>query len=382
MIDKKIKTWVYGIWACCMLNSVELVGQSKMKLHFSTLSGYEHNVFNANRNTVVVLDDGVDLALRSGYYQKVKFYHVLSFKKNNHDLNVSSTLQHDYFPILSEASLFRPSIKARYSLTLKKKHKLSLSSRFNRYITNRPEDQEEVINPPRAYHRRQYWLRYQVKYKPRSSFYIEGNIRNNKYLTEEDRTFWYESTGISTGVSHRMKKGKKQSQFLESKLSFNRREYTDIQFDFESDKEVEKLREWSYLLFNSYYTLERKKLYKLSIGMQFIQRNDIIQNRFGYNQYQFLLRYDCNYKKVMISFKGSLAHRQYHSIKARKGEDNLLIHNYIRSNIGFTYKVENNIDIVANLNWISRQRNFSNGAVSFLSYNNANINFGIKYKIR
>ena len=355
--------------------------QSDFDLSFASSTGYEYNVFNANANQFIIRDSVEETALQSSYFQRIQIATGWSIKSKHHALKLNGSWQQDYFPELKIANLTRPNARIRYTLKINKKHSFSLTAQYRGYQTQRPEDDTEVLRPPRAYHRYNGLGKYSWKPFKGTSMYFQGGLIKHIYKTTVLREFFYDAWESEVGLTQRLFKSKKQSHSIGVRAEYAVRHYFDANIDPMTNDETIKKREWRYLRLTGTYAWSLRKRLKISIGASADERQDILQNRYGYRQYQSFLKIALKSKKFDFSVRGSAARRNYHTLRANSESVELLRHDYLRANINLVWKVSKRLHVIGRASGISRIRNLPDGARSFLSYDNALVSLGLKFNL-
>lgn len=372
----RVALWVFSVFC-----SISISGQSNFDLRIGSRAGYEYNVFNVNADKVIENNGTSVRALKSAYFQNVNLYTSWKIKSKHHEFGLNGDWSKDYFPQLNVANLLQSNIGIRYKLKMHKRHSLSINGKLKKYETNRPEDDTEVLRPPRAYNRLQYSIRYNLKLFSKSKIYIQATARDNQYITDSNREFYYNSLKYTFSYEQKLYSSKKISHSWNTRAGYETRFYNDIEYDELSDEESIEEREWRYYSFSTEYELKIKKKFKLVTGASAIMREDLIQNRFGYRQLQPYIKLGIDRNKINVSMKGSVARREFQTLKANASTDIPLIHNYIRGSLSIKYKVSKKLHFDLKARVVSRSRNLPFEATSFLAYDNALISLGVKYMI-
>ena len=357
------------------------LGQSGFDLSVESRGGYEYNVFNANENRTINRGDEVVLALQSGYFQHFNVSSGLKLEGKYHKLQLDASLKYDYFPELREATLMRPKIGLKYTFKFNKAHSLAFGGNYNMYNTNRPADDTEVLLAPRSYKRLKYNAKYTLKLFKGNQLYVKAERIQNDYRTAENRIFIYKANELTASLSQRLFNSKKQSHSIGVKFRHAVRFYEDVTFFEDSEEEIEREREWQYFVLTGEYSWRMKKKFKLTLGFIGTERRDIIQDRFGYRNYQPYLKFSIKRKRVELSLKTSVARRDYFTLKANTSTDELLRHEYLRAALNLNLRLSKKLLLSIKGSGIRRIRNFPEGATSFLAYDNAVVSIGLKYDL-
>ncbi len=375
---KPSKILLYLIFVWMMPQTV--LSQQQWKLQMGSSSGYEYNVFNVHPSQGYIVDGVSESALQSGYFQHVLLGASYKLKRKKHQLFIQTIGQMDYFPLLPIVNLYRPTISLSYRYKYSKFQQWSFKSSYGAYITNRVENQDEVLRPPRSYQRVQLRLNYELKPFRGNISRLEAHWRHHRYNTEEMRLFYYRSFGLKASMEQSIFKNKtfRHSLALESEVV--QRMYTDIEFDSIEDEENMEERLWRYAQFRSFYSFTKKRFLKTSVGVDRTTRLDIIQERFGYTQNQCFVKMRVDNKKMNYQCRISAAHRVYHDLMAAREIDEPLVHNYFRGYFKATRTWNKKLDVYLKIQGVHRTRNYSEVATSFLAYTNGVVRLGIVYR--
>jgi len=357
------------------------ISQSKIALDIVTRSGYEYNVFNANASNMIFNGDVGERALKSGFFQYMGAGISWKIKSAHHEVSLNGKLRMEYFPKLPVANLFRPNLKLKYVLKANENHFLTLEGGYSKYRTNRIEDDTELLKPPRAYDRSSLLAKYNVNLFKGNKIYIQGKLIKTDYITEKSRVFYYQEYLLTMSIDQRLYNSKRQSHKLGIKANYSDRFYFDSTYEEDLDKEIIKERHWNYFSVSGEYTWNYKKKFKMTFGMNALERKDILQDKFGYRQYQPFVKISMKRKKIKLSFKSSAARRTYHTLEAFSNSGQPLTHEYLRASGAIELKLSKKVKITCKASAVKRIRNFPEGAKSYLSYDNAVVSLGLKFKI-
>lgn len=380
MIGSKSKALKEKLIVLCLLISCLCFGQRSLEMKLESRRGYEYNVFNANENKIIVRDGEDISALQSGYFQHLGLSLYGKIKSNKHMVKLGGTLRKDIFSHLKIANLFRPNARIKYSYKAHKNHVVTFEARYRQFRTNRLENGDEVLRPPRAFSRLQFSLKYKFKISKRNTttWIVDG--RKNDYFTDQYRSFYYRSWGSRLSITQRLKKSNTTIHALHLEGGLHVRYYDDISFDEEEEVVGHELREWHYIHVSGAYKVELQKRWKCSFGVNGTRRKDLLQDKYGYNEYQPFFDVDFRTKGVKVSFRTSRSIRKYGALKARADMDFALEHKYWRASLDISMKVSQQLTVVFRSTGVSRRRNYEEGAKSFMSYDNAVVSLGVRFE--
>ncbi len=367
--------------------------QSPWQIEFDTRSGYEYNIFNANENRVFISEEGdTSSAVQSGFFQH--FGMQVGWKKEikAHQLSFKARGRYAYFPELSTASLFRPELQVGYAYSINKKTAIFFKGRFLKYQTNRIPDDTNVLLPPQSYNRGQADLG--VKFRPfkYNKSQLRATFFRKAYFSDEDRSLRYNAFQINAETKQRFKRKGKPSNYLSLEFDFTRRQYVDERWifedveeeDMEEEEEFAELiinyRTWQYLTAKVEYSFAFNKALRWKTGLLWQNRQDIRDQRFGYQQWQPYIKMELKKGKVSANWKIEGIFRQFTHLSASKTSSVLLRHQYLRASFNFDYALDAHWSIMVQANYRQRWRNEAENASTFLPYTRGILSAGIKYR--
>ena len=356
----------------------DLFCQTDFDLNVESNSGYEYNVFNAHPSETFTQNGTKENALQSGYFQNIRITSSWGLKTKYHYMSVRGEFKKDYFPLLKVANQYRPNARLKYTFKPSEDQYLTIYGRYNKYETNRPENEEEVLLLPRAYDRYQVLAKYNIELPLNRVVYAQVNWRYNDYATVATRDFYYKSINARLSIEQSLFKNKRESHALQVQFEYGIRNYYD--FDFSKEKEAFRERKWLYYIIESEYEWKVKKRMKMILGLSAVKRMDVYQERFGYTQFRPYVELEFKHKRFEFDVISSFTRGVYQSIKAEKGSDVMLKHNYLRARMTITWKPIKRTEFIFRTSLISRRRNLPESASSFLSYDNAILSLGMNYK--
>ena len=153
------------------------------------------------------------------------------------------------------------------------------------------------------------------------------------------------------------------------------------EYDETNGTESIKEREWLYYFVRVDYTWNIKRKFKFQLGVNALERKDLIQDRYGYRKYQPFIKVVFKGKKLDIGISNSVSRRTFHTLRATDTAETPLIHEYIRASVKITWKPSEKLHVILKSSAIRRIRNFSEGAKSFLSYDNGVASLGVRWHI-
>lgn len=357
-----------------------LIGQNPVQFQIGTHAGYEYNVFNANKNKLLVTEEDTISALQSGYFQNINLKAEFEKDVKQHSLNVYSKMNFDYFPSVKAANLFRPDLGLKYEFDLNKNSSIFLKTRFLQYKTNRMNDEEEVLLIPTSSARIGGDFGYKFKPFKYNKSQIRFSYYEKKYQANEERQLKYDAILINFQTSQRFKKERKVYHYLTLELDFANREYYQTYFEEEEEEEKEKERIWRYYSGDLSYSYAFTKETRLKIGLAAQVRTDVLDERFGYKQWRPYLKWTMKKVQWQIAAKVEGVFRHFTHLQVNDENETLLVHRYLRASFFIDYEVNEQLKLTLRSNFRLRKRNYAQGAVSYLGYTNTLVSFGVKFK--
>ncbi|MDF1696154.1 MAG: hypothetical protein P1U56_09995 [Saprospiraceae bacterium] len=377
----KSKQAFYRLLFLFMLFSSEFYGQQFFTLDFGTRNGYEHNVFNGNESRRLIQDGDTISSIQSGYFYSLSAMVNWKIKSERQELQLMGKWGKDYFPRLNEADLIRPQARIKYVLKMHKRHTVYASAQHSQYLTNRPEDDTEVLRPPRAYKKNTVDLKYSLKPFQGNRMSFETGYVQKLYQTDDTREFHYHGMNYEFSMSQRIKKSKRWSHYFKVDATYSIRNYEDITFVNDSEEDIERFRDWRYSSLTGTYEVKYRKQFKWVLGARVLDRRDVLQNRFSYFQYQPFSRILIKSKNVEYSMKASVVHRVYDTLKAQTNLTTPLKHIYFRMSASLNVQFNERIRMLSRISWVKRTRNLEEGARSFLGYENLLASIGLNFRL-
>ena len=200
--------------------------QNQFNFQVETRSGFEYNIFNANKNRFLISEEGDSTsAIKSGFFQHFNAQASWKKKLDAHQFSSKLRTRFDYFPQVTSGNLFRPELNFGYNYKFNKKTSLFFKTRFLIYQTNRLPDETEVLNLPTSYRRINGDLG--LKFKPRKNnkSQIRFSILEKNYVPSEESDLKYNALGINFRTTQRLKRKGKPSNYVSLELDFRRRNY-------------------------------------------------------------------------------------------------------------------------------------------------------------
>ena len=376
-----------------LLLPIILMAQNPIKLSIETRSGYEYNAFNGNKMKAILDEDGNSLiSIRSGFYQRWAVRGSWKKKLKAHTLGFSAKASKDEFWALKSANSFRSDYQFSYTYKVKKNTFWYYKAQFSTYRTNRIANATEVISIPSAYKRLGSNLGYKFRPHKKHKTQIEVTALQKTFQADNDRQLSYFDFGLELTSTQKFKKKSKPASYLTLSLGIHQRNYVDRPtddfwdldelgeetIDFDS---LNEYRTWVFQTLKLDYTFKVNEALKITSGIALQQRLDIIEAQFGYRQWQPFTTIVWEINKLKLHWKLSSTFRTFSQLKADEHDLFALKHQYLRSALLATYPLNDSWLLSAQFNLRKRWRNQPPDATNnYLSYLNARISIGIKYK--
>lgn len=366
--------------------------QNPLQVEIETRSGFEYNVFNANENRIILSEEGDSTsAVQSGFFQHFNLTTKWKKKIKKNQFSFKARTRYDYFLGLSTANVFRPELNLGYTYKFNRKSSLFFKSRYLLFKTNRLADEREVITIPPGYQRLGADLGYKFKPLKRNKSQIRLSVFEKRFAEGEESVLKYTAYGVNFRTSQRFKRKRKPSNYLAFEADVTRRNYFRTTFGEEFDEdEIEEeedfaedqvtQRIWQYHTTQLEYTWGLSKTLKLRSGLAFQQRLDILDQKFGYTQWQPFVKLEVEKDRLKLAWRVDGVFRSFTHLKATKTGEDLLKHQYLRTSLTANYAITDQLDFTVRGNFRKRWRNFTTSATNFLPYTNGMISAGIKYR--
>ncbi len=366
-----------------------LLAQSFPEFTVELGGGYEYNVFNAPP-TQLTADSSRFGALRSGAFQYTDLRVDWDNEWENSELKFGLRGQFNYFPGLSEANLMRPGADLSYRYHLDKKSSLYTEVRYRNYQTDRGADPNEVFIIPRAYRTWEGLAGYAIRPAKNTWLQFEVHARNKRFAASSNRQLQYNRLGVRAELKQRFRKKGQPSSYFYATLDLNRRVYQQEDFTLEDLLEEEPLegeedenlgeRLWRYQQLDLRYKFQKWGDVQLETGLGFLNRSDILQERLGYRQVRAFTKLKYGQGPWKLTWTTSYTYRPYTELAALAGEEELLLHQYLRTSLTGSYSFKEDWLVMLRTSTVKRWRNQSEKASNFLPYFNSVVRVGIQRK--
>lgn len=382
----------YFLFLIC-LSPLLLVAQiSAVQLSLDTKSGYEYNAFNSAKNKFTTNTEGDTISrIQSGAFQYLGIQGGWKTTLKKHNFGITTKIRMDNYWQLKTANLLRSETRLTYSYALKKTSSLYFNSKYLIYQTNRFPNEVEVIAIPAAYKRLTANFGYKWRPFKRNKTQLEMNLLRKAYSPNEDTQLKYSAFGLNLSSTQRFKKKGKPSSYLRFELDVHQRNYVDapinnflesLDDEAEDFEALEKLRTWQYYTLETDYSFSINQPLKLTTGLAFQYRRDVLEEQYGYRQWQPFVEAKWTMEKLTLKWKMSMAFRTFSNLKADSNKLFALQHRYWRNSFYVTYQLTDQWALVGQVNFRKRGRNQPPKTTNrYLSYFTGLISMGIRYKL-
>lgn len=367
-----------------------LFAQSFPEFSVELGGGYEYNVFNAPPPQLLAGDSSRFGALRSGAFQYTDLRVDWDNEWGNSTLKLGLRGQFSYFPGLSEANLMRPGGDLSYRYKFDKKSSFYTEVRYRNFQTDRGIDPNEVFIIPRAYRTWEGLAGYAIRPAKDTWLQFEVHGRNKLFAASGTRQLEYNRVGIRAELKQRFRKKKKPSSYFYATLDLNQRMYQQEDLSLIEDEEGMPEEEvddtnngerlWRYQQLDMSYRFRKWENIQLETGLGLLNRSDILQERLGYRQVRVFTKLKYDEGPWKLSWTTSYTYRPYTDLAALANEDELLLHQYLRTSITGSYTFKEDWRVMLRTSTVKRWRNQSEQATSFLPYFNSVVRVGIQRK--
>ena len=379
-----------------LLSPLILFAQTSVQLSVDTKSGYEYNAFNNAKNQFMANAEGDTVSnIQSGVFQYLGIQGAWKSTFKKHKFGLTAKFRMVNYWQLKTANLLQSEARLAYSYSLKKTSSIYFNSNYLIYQTNRLPNEVEVIAIPASYKR--LGTEFGYKWQPfrRNKTRLEIDVLQKTYSPNENQQLQYIAFGLNLNSTQRFKKKGKRSSYLRLELDMHQRNYVNAptrvfwesieaeEVDFEEDfEELENLRIWQYYSAESDYSFSINRILKLTTGLAFQYRRDVLDEQYGYQQWQPFVEAKWVFAKLNLKWKMSMAFRTFTHLKADHTELYALQHNYWRNSLFITYELTDQWTLVGQFNFRKRGRNQPPETTNrYLPYFTGLISVGIRYKL-
>ena len=196
--------------------------------------------------------------------------------------------------------------------------------------------------------------------------------------------------GVRAELKQRFREKGQPSSYFYASLDLNRRVYQQEDFTLEDLLEEEPLegeedenlgeRLWRYQQLDLRYKFQKWGDVQLETGLGFLNRSDILQERLGYRQVRAFTKLKYGQGPWKLTWTTSYTYRPYTELMALADEEELLLHQYLRTSLTGSYSFKEDWLVILRTSTVKRWRNQSEKAANFLPYFNAVVRVGIQRK--
>ncbi|MGY6647497.1 hypothetical protein [Wenyingzhuangia sp. IMCC45574] len=367
---------------------ISTVSFAQTDISVATLSGYQSNILKMPDQFV----NDEDELLNSDELYSSSFYQDVRLKLKYKHLKKKTAFKAYFIPenrfYFSEPDLNRLSIdtKLDYDYTLKKNLKWENELQYKIINQEGSDADNNELNTPFGYKQLTLnsGLRFRL-YKNNRSF-VELSYSKKDFDATETRELTYHKYGIATTF----KNIKWKHHLLHSygtTAAFYHRDYDILNFsDDEEDEEAEDItssRIWQYLNLGAFYELPINKQWRITPQLEYENRMDQTNNRFGYSQFRPSVSVEYKSKRMKLNLKTSYANRKFSNLNATNQENKTvgkLVYNYLYVKFLASYKLNKKLSLIANTSFTNR---ISNNAIlttqAYRSYQRGYAGIGINY---
>lgn len=374
-----------------LLSPLILFAQTSVQLSIDTKSGYEYNAFNSAQNIFTQNAAGDTISnIQNGAFQSLGLYGNWKKKLKKHKFGLASKVRIDNYWQLKAANALRSETNLRYSYSPQKTSLLYFKGNYLIYETNRLPNEVEVIAIPAGYKSVNANFGYKWQPSKRNKTQLETSIAQKIYSPNGNKQLQYLAFGLNLSSTQKFKKKGKLASYLSFEMEVRQRNYVDaptdifweeLEEELEDLEELESYRTWQYYTAKTDYAFYINRPLKLTTGLAFQYRRDVLDEKFGYHQWQPFVQVKWNLEKLSLKWKTSMAFRTFTDLKADSNELYALQHNYWRNSFYVTYELTDQWTFVGQVNFRKRERNQPPESTNrFLPYSTGLISIGIKYK--
>lgn len=381
-----------------LLFSGLLNAQTEYGLNLNGRAGYEYNPFNQASTAFSSKGDAENQnEIRGSFFQRTDLGIFFKTTIKKHQIKAQLKGRADRFLSLREANLlrFEPSISYRYKFN--KSSYLKTSLRYISHNTEPLNNATAVFVVPAAYQNINWQSDYAFSPFKNNKTKLSARLAERTFAPVDDLQLSYRTVEARMRSTQKVKSEDNNKGYLGVETAVQQRNYsrgpTDFFFD-EEDFDEEELEDfwaeqdelsserlWRYYTTSLDYTLKRGKILDMTLGLRYQIRQDVWDERFGYQQAEGFFSVQRNRGKFLLKLKNSLALRQFRDLYADQNEEVELQHLFLRSSLLFNYEITESWIFTSEINLRKRWRNQpENSSSAYAPYLTGAAMVGIKYK--
>ena len=360
----------------CISVLVTLCAHSQVKVSFSSLSGYETNIYKSPSSFVSEgeLLDKNDLFASSAYQDG-----IIQFKygKNwdNSNLKISFTPEIRYYFSQEDAQRIVLNGRVKYGYNFSRNTKWENSVSFKNKNQKGQDLDANELSTPLGYNRINLESKVSFRLSKKNRTAISLSYGNKSFDASESRQVSYDIYGLNLST----KQVRWKNHLLHSygvNIGFFGRKYTL----FSLEDETNSFRSWNYFNAEIFYKFPFHKKLSVQPELGFEKRMDETSNQFGYNEFSagFKLKYTSD--KFLLNLAPNFSFRSFDQLNTTGSSTQKLNYKYIRANMNLEYKLNKRLSITSRAYVIDRNSNNNNiNTTAYRSYQNNYFGLGLKF---
>ena len=346
--------------------------QSNIDMEVYTDTGWEYNIFRASPQQEQKADQNEQPAIINGIYHSASISSAYKLKLDKHRFTIDGSLEYRYFPGHDRANQNLPKVKLLYYYRHSSTSKIYASVQYKKYAMLRINETGDEFQTQLGLEKKHAYLKHYLKVSRRLKLRTKASLSQVQFRTLSNNPLRYNAYSIYAGISQSLYSRKKIVHSANFSIEFSKRHYlprvednfnrirNDIEINFDFDLN------WRYNALN--------------FGVELRDRNDLIQDRFGYRQIKPFVRYQYDRKRLELTCKLSYNHRNFKTLLADNDSDELLQQRYLKYHLTAEYKLKKYMYLMTGIYYIGRTRNLPDASRIFRPYTNIRTSIGISYK--
>lgn len=351
---------------------------AQVKTSIETLTGYESNIYKAPDSYILnnVLK-GKNELYESSLYQEGIASVSYREKISNGSFKLFLTPEIRYYFSEPHANRIIVNAGARYRHKFTKA--LTWESNLRYKLKNQEgEDLDQAeLSTPLGYNSFKINTGIKTKLYKNNKIYVRASFDLKKFDKSPTRKVSYNKYGIYAKFQHKYPVANKKHN-VGFKLAYYHRDYTLNYFDGRL-----KNRNWNYINAGVFYSLPLNRKIKTGVVLDFEQRIDATNNKYGYNQ----IRPSAYIKFKQNNLKGKVAYvytnRTFKTLQANSTEQNdigALTYKNSKFTLSASYKLTERINVLTDNYFFTRNSTTTDiNTTAYRSYEKYYTGIGVKY---
>lgn len=314
-----------------------------------------------------------------------------------HGFEIKSSYQRgllpDTLPIRANEQLFG----LAYQFNNHKKVKNEITFEFKNYVKT-GEDQDNLLGVPLSYRRVELSDDLKLKLSKKWALNLSPFSIIKNYQLDNFERFLYWDNGLNQSLLFRYNLKRKvgfglhgnvhqRNYYINKMVEGEEEPEEDEETDFEEDELVEdntEYRIWRYYSGGFSTRIPLNDYWKVIVRADYTRRNDLLQNKFGYNQYELSSALSYKKKKWKGSLNGTFYRRDYYNFLINFNNEQVpLTFNVFKLSGALSHKFSDRFSLILRANGKARLSNVNSiDRRAFRSYLIGEATIGFVYLIK